>query len=576
MPISHAFTSPKSDGSDATLVRPSNWNATHIITSIGAPFFIAAVDATTEEKIWAVATGGSVCSGASDEAVFNAAYTAGRKNIIGSSGTFHFDADCTPSSGSRTLFQGQGYSNIYLHTGSILIANKDNVEFGLVKLIGTCTATWGALTIYASANHEQFYIHDIWTKIVNPTGQDDFETYVSGTGTVLSDVFYERCYSDTASNFGFINNGTGTPVLKHFRYLNCGVKDAGKDYRDTVYCTGFDFGEPSGMTLIDLKAEGCWVDGAYESCFHIESVVAKQDVVLSHCFATRGGLRGAAAEYGAGFLCTGGQMTLDNCTATANHGGTNLAGASDFAIYGTNNTDVTLINPISYSSTDAGLGIMGMVSTDKVKIIGGRIKTSGTVAMFIRAGYNIDIDGLILDTPVGSSNIGSQIGVDGTTHCHNSRFKLKLVGTCSVTELAIHNADNCVFELDVSMAASYGVYVVDSIDCQFLQPKIVNTGGRGFSLYDSTLNSNIIFQGGYLKTSADGIKSTQCTNLNISGVRIIAASNYAIDITNANNTNPKIIGCDWTGSAGAVLKASPVNPRLKTNITTDGTWYADT
>lgn len=29
MPITHAFTSAKSDGGDATLVRPSDWNADH-------------------------------------------------------------------------------------------------------------------------------------------------------------------------------------------------------------------------------------------------------------------------------------------------------------------------------------------------------------------------------------------------------------------------------------------------------------------------------------------------------------------------------------------------------------------
>ena len=32
MPITHAFTSPKVDGADATLVRPSNWNAGHVVT----------------------------------------------------------------------------------------------------------------------------------------------------------------------------------------------------------------------------------------------------------------------------------------------------------------------------------------------------------------------------------------------------------------------------------------------------------------------------------------------------------------------------------------------------------------
>lgn len=33
MPITHAFTNPKADGADATVVRPSNWNANHTITA---------------------------------------------------------------------------------------------------------------------------------------------------------------------------------------------------------------------------------------------------------------------------------------------------------------------------------------------------------------------------------------------------------------------------------------------------------------------------------------------------------------------------------------------------------------
>ncbi len=32
--VSHAFVSAAADGGDATLVRPSNWNATHGITQI--------------------------------------------------------------------------------------------------------------------------------------------------------------------------------------------------------------------------------------------------------------------------------------------------------------------------------------------------------------------------------------------------------------------------------------------------------------------------------------------------------------------------------------------------------------
>ena len=32
MGVTHAFTSPKADGGDATLVQPSNWNAAHSLS----------------------------------------------------------------------------------------------------------------------------------------------------------------------------------------------------------------------------------------------------------------------------------------------------------------------------------------------------------------------------------------------------------------------------------------------------------------------------------------------------------------------------------------------------------------
>jgi hypothetical protein len=34
MPITHAFTNPKSDGGDATVTRPSDWNAAHVISGL--------------------------------------------------------------------------------------------------------------------------------------------------------------------------------------------------------------------------------------------------------------------------------------------------------------------------------------------------------------------------------------------------------------------------------------------------------------------------------------------------------------------------------------------------------------
>jgi hypothetical protein len=75
MAITHAFTSPKADGADTTLVRPSNWNAEHldienaiagvdlgghrvvVLNDIGKAIY--ADKDTTEHinKVWGITTG---------------------------------------------------------------------------------------------------------------------------------------------------------------------------------------------------------------------------------------------------------------------------------------------------------------------------------------------------------------------------------------------------------------------------------------------------------------------------------------------------------------------------------------
>jgi hypothetical protein len=49
--LKHAFTNPKSDGGDTTVVRPSNWNAEHTLTQATARMLgrVTAGDGATEE-----------------------------------------------------------------------------------------------------------------------------------------------------------------------------------------------------------------------------------------------------------------------------------------------------------------------------------------------------------------------------------------------------------------------------------------------------------------------------------------------------------------------------------------------
>jgi methionyl-tRNA formyltransferase len=50
MPVKHAFTSAKSDGGDATLVRPSDWNAGHVTPYAAGTFTVATGNANLQVK----------------------------------------------------------------------------------------------------------------------------------------------------------------------------------------------------------------------------------------------------------------------------------------------------------------------------------------------------------------------------------------------------------------------------------------------------------------------------------------------------------------------------------------------
>lgn len=48
MPVKHAFTSAKSDGADATLVRPSDWNAGHVTPYAASTFTVSTGNANIQ------------------------------------------------------------------------------------------------------------------------------------------------------------------------------------------------------------------------------------------------------------------------------------------------------------------------------------------------------------------------------------------------------------------------------------------------------------------------------------------------------------------------------------------------
>lgn len=166
MPIKHAFTSLKDDSADTTLVRPSNWNADHLITDFGACIIVAASDASAAAKAAALASGGAVCDGTADQVEIQAALdalpaTGGEVRL--SEGSFSVTAGITHK--ANCIIEGAGSSAtkvvVPLGTGSIQVFNGSDVNNWVVRgltLVGDGDVGTG---IYASHNISNVLIEDI-------------------------------------------------------------------------------------------------------------------------------------------------------------------------------------------------------------------------------------------------------------------------------------------------------------------------------------------------------------------------------------------------------------------------------
>lgn len=125
MPIKHAFTSAKSDGGDATLVRPSNWNADHtsgigILDTSGNPDIHPASPNTEDDEFEAgsldakwTKTGSGIASLSNSRYILNLATAAGDETIYqayvpGASTAFELRAKFTGAifTGSSTDYYG--------------------------------------------------------------------------------------------------------------------------------------------------------------------------------------------------------------------------------------------------------------------------------------------------------------------------------------------------------------------------------------------------------------------------------------------------------------------------------------
>jgi hypothetical protein len=443
MPINHPFTSGKADGVDATKVQATNWNADHTISdfsqgttkflrgdgtwqvppaatglSAGAPVMVAASNSTAAEQIWAVGSGGEVCTGVNDELIL-AAHDG--QNMVLSGGTFVLDADWAVASNTRC--HGQGQSTIlHLNTCRIQIENVDTVTMGDFKVTGDIYSggaghSHGAINIENTASHSGYRFHDI--RVTGCLGGDHFKTITDGAFTT-SDVVFERCYSNDSDGAGFIlvNNGT-TETTKHVRFYDCHVVNAGiavtrfLNSGGDCFSTGFDLAESgaNGNTFSDIKAIGCTVDGAWESGFHTELTGTKNNIKLIGCSTKSCGYKTgdpSTALFGAYTLCNG-EISITDCDDEDSF--------LPFYVVGGGSLNLSISNCNSLNSGSMGLKVAALVAGDRLRVNGGEINTAVTEGFYLDGILpdSVVVDGLRVIHPTGDTVLGNVILCDNVT-----------------------------------------------------------------------------------------------------------------------------------------------------------------
>jgi hypothetical protein len=281
----------------------------NITTSIKV---IAASDSSDSWKAQAAV----VCDGVSDEIEINT-YLVNADFVVLAPGTFNCDNNIIPQSNSCLL--GQGNTTIISFNDSsgnrdtnIYVYNKSNVEIGNFKITGI-----GDINIQLTTSQSNLYIHDIWS---TAKGVNDFVIYCISGSPTLSNISFVRCTADNPDGRGFyVTTGIGSPTVDGLTFFRCDVINAGiASTRRDIWVTGFSFCDATTMTLKNMQAIKCTVNGAWESDFHFESRPTKINCVIMDSTATNAG-RKPGSVYGAGFLVDGLEdMVLSNNVGSGN------------------------------------------------------------------------------------------------------------------------------------------------------------------------------------------------------------------------------------------------------------------
>lgn len=505
-----------------------------------------------------------VCSGANDEVQIKAALAFGGRTIC-TEGTFECADDIDGLDNMVLLGQGDGITTINFAGGCFFNYNVSDVELGCFNITGYSSHSGSASTAVhftADANQENYYIHDISATTVGNGSDAVFECYANDC--TLSRIRYERCNAIDTDGTGFFIGGTGSvDKVKELTYTDCYAKGCGVPAtRPTNWIFGFNITEHPALenvTLTRCHAEGNWCNG-----FGCETVASKTNIRLVDCTSIDNDqLTGGhpALWQGYGYEISHGTISFVNCKSSGNRLG--------FLVGGDENDSSSLVvleNCHSISETENGMQISDC-EDGRVQIIGGSSITSGAYGLYLITAKHIFIKGLIIDTPVGVSNVGNRLGVSGDL-LEDSDIEIYAKGTASAQEVWI-DGNNVTLQGSIEATGDYAL-MFDTGDGNRMQNVCLKgVGGNTATLLTNI--DNLVVDGGSIDGGAIGIKGTDGDDVFIHGVRIEATT--PIDINDADMVRTVITGCNWYGSTNDPSMAAAVSARVSGNIDKNGAWY---
>jgi hypothetical protein len=550
----------------------------------GAPVLIASNGATANEKLWAVLTGGAVCTGANDQTVLNG-YGG---NVALSSGTFYIQGTWTPPANSRILGCGtltvinfDNGANSYIST-----QNHDNIEMGNFATSGTHHAGGDRYPIIVwsddGTTHSNYYFHDIYCSDLGALG--DFVIWVTNAGSNLANIIFEKIKCINPDGFGFYNNGgTAGNTISNLIYDKCYVQNAGvAATRSNIWATGFDLAEAGVLTITHVKLIDCVVNGAWESGFHIEMAPTKIDVQFSNCSAYNCGQKtaGLFQDHNQNGTYTG--LATGTPITMLNKGTIQVTQAGTFGITPLTVAQGGSISTLIYSGTATVTGspvYCPVGSTTAVTVTGtGTIKYKGGSDF----GAGFCCSGDVTLTSCNSYDNYHDLLLDGTGTSNVQCINFKGYRAISSAIVAGSGVSGDVYKM-----IGGGIYnsIGNAVVLNTLTPThvlfqgmefvgITDDTGSGYAL--GLLSNNVTVALCYLSCPGlIALYSSVGTGIQILNNQI-PASSTPVYMTNAAVQFALVVGNNTKGSSAEINLAGSTTPRVHDNIAIAGGWLAET